>query len=542
MAEDIVFTVDIDPGGKGGQSLTTLKAEFKNLQKELAAAEVGTEKYNKTLQKLGAVKDELGDLRNTINALNPEGKVQAFANVAGKLAGGFQAATGAAALFGVQTEELEKQLLRVQAATALAQGIQSVIGLSDAFKVLGAVIASNPILGIVGIVTAAAGAIALMTQNTADLEKAQKTLNKTFEDSEARLNSYAKELFETQLEIDVLNGKITEQQANILKLEKETTNERVKLSKDYAKQIIQLATDLGIDLELIEINKNGRIASVSLEGASDQFNARLKFNQEVLKIQKQANAEAIALQQVHQAEVKVQRLKGETDINKTVIDSVQSRGEGLVTGAIQFQTKELALVNQTEEFKRKEAERTAAIKKGISDKEIADAELAAIRKEAIEQIYYNAASSLSNTYFNLQIQSAQGNAKKQEELRKKQFQVDKAFRAGQAIMDTYKAINATLAIAGPLSAPLAVAIGVAGFANVAKILSQQYQGGGAVASADVNVGGSPQIQTQAPVLGTPNTRLNEAGQNQSTIRAVVVETDITDSQDRVRRLKEQATF
>lgn len=79
MAEDVVFKVSVQ-----GKNLGELKKEFADINKELSNARVGTEEYQKTLEKLGNVKDEIGDLRNTINALNPEGKVAAFQNVAGK--------------------------------------------------------------------------------------------------------------------------------------------------------------------------------------------------------------------------------------------------------------------------------------------------------------------------------------------------------------------------------------------------------------------------------------------------------------------------
>jgi hypothetical protein len=479
-----------------------------------------------------------------MNALDAENKVAAFANVAGKLAGGFQAATGAAALFGVQSEELEKTLLRVQAATALSQGIQSVVGMKDAFIVLGSVIAANPIMAIAGIITTAAGAIALMTQNTADLAEAQKTLNKSLEDGKKRQEDYADSIFESNLELQVLNKTLTEQQANILKLERQGSAERKKIANDYAKTILDLATKLGIDLELIEINQNGRIASVSLEGAGDQLNNRIKFNEEVLKLQQRANEESIKLEQTFEAKKKVARIKGLKE-ESAVLNNVRVEELEFTTLPIfiKYAKAEVELKMQTEMQKRIEDRRTAELKEALEQKALERKREEARVQLEIAQNYFNAVGSLSSTYFNLQIAAANGNAKKQEELRKKQFQVEKAFRAGQAVIDTYKAINATLAAGGALATPLAVSIGVAGFANVAKILSQQYNGGVQSASADVNVNTGPQIQTQAPNIGNPITRLNEQGQNQNfNNRVYVLESDISESQGRVAKLQEQATF
>jgi hypothetical protein len=78
---------------------------------------------------------------------------------------------------------------------------------------------------------------------------------------------------------------------------------------------------------------------------------------------------------------------------------------------------------------------------------------------------------------------------------------------------------------------------------VARILSQQYNGLAQQGNPDLNVNTGPQIQTQAPTFGNPLTRLNEQGQNQNfNNRVYVLESDITDSQSRVARLEEQATF
>lgn len=140
--EDIVFKVSVDEKGK---SLSDLKKEFRDLQTEVSNATKGTEQYYKSLQKLASVKDEMEDLREEITGLQDSGKFKAFGNVASSIAGGFQAATSAAVLFGVQSEEVEKTLLKVQAAMALTQGIQSLEGLAQAFTVVGTVIKTQVI-------------------------------------------------------------------------------------------------------------------------------------------------------------------------------------------------------------------------------------------------------------------------------------------------------------------------------------------------------------------------------------------------------------
>ena len=157
MAEEIAYKVSVDTG-EGGKSLKSLKSDFKAAQTELDGLTVGTKEYVKSLEKLGKIRDDIGDLNASINAFNPEGKVKAFGNVIGGLASGFQAATGAAALFGGENKEVEKTLLKVQAVMAFTEGIKGLMGLKDAFAVLGNVIRANPLMliatVIVGIGTA----------------------------------------------------------------------------------------------------------------------------------------------------------------------------------------------------------------------------------------------------------------------------------------------------------------------------------------------------------------------------------------------------
>lgn len=132
--------------GTAGKSLIALKKEFREQQKVLETLEAGSKEYLAQLQKLGAIKDDIGDLTDEIKAVGTgQGAFKAIGNTVSGLVGGFTAAQGAAALFGSENEQIEKTLLRVQAALALSQGIEQVLGLKDAFNALKLVIQSNPI-------------------------------------------------------------------------------------------------------------------------------------------------------------------------------------------------------------------------------------------------------------------------------------------------------------------------------------------------------------------------------------------------------------
>lgn len=198
MAIEIAFETSVDVAD-GGKSLKSLKQEFRDTQKELDGVDVGTKKYIETLKKLGKIKDEIEDLNNTIKVFNPEAKMQAFGNVMGGVASGIQGAVGAMALFGIKSKDTEKMLLKVQAASAFAEGIKGVMGLGDAFKdfqlVLGktaigqklvtagqwlwnAAITANPIGAIIIALSALVAGIGYFISNTNDAADVQEKLNK----------------------------------------------------------------------------------------------------------------------------------------------------------------------------------------------------------------------------------------------------------------------------------------------------------------------------------------------------------------------------
>jgi hypothetical protein len=171
----------------------------------------------------------------------------------------------------------------------------------------------------------------------------------------------------------------------------------------------------------------------------------------------------------------------------------------------------------------------------------------------------NSISNLAEVAFIIRNSTLKKGSEEEEKAAKRQFQIRKALQLAGAVIDGGKAITASLASAplaiGPLPNPVGIASLAAVITNtalsIAKIASTQYQsnssGGGSAPSFVSPSGGggaAPTTATQAPTV-QPFTRLNEDGsvvRNQPVVKAIVVESDITDSQKRVGRLKDQATF
>lgn len=131
----------LDDVEQGFTSLKTQLREAKN-EAQLLAQEFGvnSEQAVAAQKRVADLADEIGDFNARVDALNPDKKFAIVGQLAQGVAGGFAAAQGALALFGEESEDVQKALLKVQAALALSQGINSVLEMKDTFKSLGAVL------------------------------------------------------------------------------------------------------------------------------------------------------------------------------------------------------------------------------------------------------------------------------------------------------------------------------------------------------------------------------------------------------------------
>jgi hypothetical protein len=138
------------------------------------------------------------------------------------------------------------------------------------------------------------------------------------------------------------------------------------------------------------------------------------------------------------------------------------------------------------------------------------------------------------------------------------FNIQKGVQIAQASIDTFKAATgayssmASIPVVGPVLGALAAAAAVAaGLANVKKIASTKFEkggGGGSVPSAPTAP--APITPASAPpsisLFGQANTgsegqgQQNEGTRQQSVVKAVVVESDISGTQKRLASYQERA--
>ena len=116
---------------KSGKSLTGqlrgLKAELTLLEQQ---GKDNTAEFNQLLIAASRLEDQIGDTRARVKILASDTfKFDAAVQATQGLAAGFEVAQGAAALFGSESEDLQKAILKVQGAIAVANGVQQIANL-----------------------------------------------------------------------------------------------------------------------------------------------------------------------------------------------------------------------------------------------------------------------------------------------------------------------------------------------------------------------------------------------------------------------------
>lgn len=112
----------------------SLKGRLRELKEELSALETagqdGTEAFTKLSIEAGKLQDQIGDTQERVKVLASDTfKFDAALGAVKGLAAGFSVAQGAAALFGSDSEELNKTIAKTQGALALLAGLQEIANL-----------------------------------------------------------------------------------------------------------------------------------------------------------------------------------------------------------------------------------------------------------------------------------------------------------------------------------------------------------------------------------------------------------------------------
>jgi hypothetical protein len=129
---------------KASIDLTVNKPDFKSMKAEIkeltVAAQQAVMKFGefspeaaKAEKALASARDRMEDFNDRVKAVNPD-KFSQINTVVQGVARGFQAAQGAMALFGNESKDLERTMVKLQGAMALAEGLEGLGKIEQQFK------------------------------------------------------------------------------------------------------------------------------------------------------------------------------------------------------------------------------------------------------------------------------------------------------------------------------------------------------------------------------------------------------------------------
>ena len=263
-----------------------LRQEIKKYQSEVLAAEEGTEEWRQAVQKLGDAKHRLVDMNEMAKlATNDIGEqLSALSSVGSGVASAFGAVQGVMTLVGKDTDNLQKQMVKMQAVMAIVQGAQGIDGMIKGLKGLSMTIKT---LG-----TNMKGLTEIMGKNgwlavVLALAAALFKLNQAIQNGKALAVSYSHEIetlsnsMKAMLEINAMNDAATERQAKLMQAEGKTEADILQYKLDQKLAEVQTATEKVDD------------AQAKIDDIDKKLEGKLKKKQRETLLANKADAEAL---------------------------------------------------------------------------------------------------------------------------------------------------------------------------------------------------------------------------------------------------------
>ena len=600
MAEKKVIELEVKT------NTASLKAQLREAQNEVQKL---SEKFGITskeavnaAKKAAELTDAIGDAKALTDAFNPDAKFNALSKSIGGVLNGFQAFEGALALVGVESEDVQETLLKVQAAMALTEGINGVLEAKDAFKIL-KVAAVDALKGIkTGILATGIGIFIVALGTIVAYWDEIKAAVSGVSEEQKKLNA------NSQKNLDIQNAKLTsiDKQENILKLqgksEKDILNIKIAQSNEAIKaaeiQIKNNATTALAQIEASKRNKeilSGVIQYISLplslllrtvDGIGKALGKDFGLNDKLfggianLVFDPSETAKEIAAVKKQQTDALIELKNNKAGfvlaikaIDKTASETAATNRKTASDKIAEDEKKEREaklkaledFANDTEAIAKKRREKTAEDQKKAadaelkiqSDKLLAQAELdkenARLKEEAdkkeeerlknLEAAKYDVAKNGFTTIGNL----AAAFAGESEKEQKKAFEIQKAANIAGAIIDTIRATVGAFSsgnkIGGPVLGFAQAGIAAAGGAIMIRQLEQSTFTGKGTTNAPSNSGGNNNqvVTPNFNIIGNQN-QTQLAQLNQAPIKAYVVGSDVTTQQMLDKKKIQNATL
>ena len=572
MAEKKIIELEVK------NNLGSLKSQLREAQAEVAKL---SEQFGATsreaanaAKKAAELKDQIEDAKALTDAFNPDAKFKALSSSLGGVASGFAAYQGALGLVGVESKKVEEQLLKVQSAMALAEGINGVTSSIESFKNLGSVI-KNSVVSAFGSLRAAListgiGALAVILGGIiANWKEFSKAITDTFpgfskvtdffknfsQVASGTINSVVAG-FKTigQVLGNIFNGDFSKAYDNAKKL---GANMATAYNQGYDKKDKELKTKQSIDNQKFEID-------LMKAKGKNTLNAQLELQRKELSLLEKGSDEYKAkLIEIEESKTSI-REKAEQDREARVAKAkelAEKRAEELQKKKDEFARKQAQDLEDSEKMRLKPLSLGDPAKEARTkgDKEIREAYKTGLEKQKIDEENAEREKKLAEQVKNKKIQMGQQAfgaladlstlfADGNEADQRKAFQLNKAANLGLAIMNTAQAVTGALTAGGN---PLKLATGMqfveAGIAattggiNIARIAATQFQGtGGGDTATATPTASAPRTPSFDIIQAQPQMQLGAL--QQQPVKAYVVSGEVSTAQALDRNRVRNATF
>ena len=589
MAEQLNFQINIGGQEKTVNTIRELKQAIKEAEFEALKL---SQQYGETDTRVIALRQEIGKLKETVqdsaeataNFSKGAGAFPAISKAIQGIAGGFAAVQGAIGLLGVESKEVEKQLLKVQSALALSQGLEQLFQAKDAFVNLAGIIKGGVVQAFTALRAAigATGIGLLVISLGSIIVYWDKIVNK-FKESFPVLNKLGEYLGDVVNSVTDFVGLTSEAERNLSKLEKaigltnksyENTIKLLESQGGKEKEIYAKRQEI-IDNDIKLLNEKRKVNGKLTEEEQQQLNDLevqriINYNNEqerLNKLEKQRrdkrNAEIKeskeALAAANENAVQA-RLEGEDLELRQLLDKYKKQRE-------LYKDNQIALKNIEEAYA---IERQTIVDKYTKQRTDAEGKAAQDAIDNIEATTEADGKSTQQQVFNVLELGNKKRVQTEEDKKKAQEKRDaevrfaqdtlaiiggfidqnsaagKAIAIAQAIINTYQGASKALAqggIFGPVAAAASIA---AGFVQVRKIMTTKVpsaKGQGTVPEMSMGIGSSAPLSPELPTAQA--TFLNQETINalgNQAIKAYVVETDLTTNQQRIQAIRQRARF
>jgi len=287
MAQNLDLNINVNTSG-ADTPIKSIREQIKQATKDVVefSAKFGatSKEAIEAAKKVSELRDRIGDAKSLSDAFNPDAKFKALTASLSGVAGGFAAVQGAMGLFGAESENVQRSLLKVQSAMAISQGLQSVGESIDSFKQLGAVIQStsvyqaayNFIMGDAvevaqeAVVSIQAETTALNAEAVATVEVATATTGATI-----AMRIFRAALIATGIgAVVVLFGLLVEQ----LKFFTSDTTKAKEAQDALNASLSALSENLNINVKALERENKYRVALLKEQGATEEQIAEENYN------------------------------------------------------------------------------------------------------------------------------------------------------------------------------------------------------------------------------------------------------------------------